>query len=101
MDRAERVTVTLPAELVRSIDRMAKNRSRFVAEAIERELMRRRREALRLSLEHPHPDAAELADAGLHDWAASMSAADADLVDTSSGTAVRWVEGQGWIEEST
>jgi Arc/MetJ-type ribon-helix-helix transcriptional regulator len=99
--KTERVTVTLPAELVGSIDRMVKNRSRFVTEAVERELTRRRHEALRRSLEHPHPDAAELADAGLRDWAASMSAADADLVDASSGTAVRWVEGQGWIEEST
>ena len=38
MPTFERVTVTLPEELVRDIDRREKNRSRFVAEAIRREV---------------------------------------------------------------
>ena len=50
----ERVTVTLPNNLVRDIDRQEKNRSKFVAEA---------------------------------------------LVDGSVGKPVRWVPGEGWVEE--
>ena len=49
----ERVTVTRPSDLVRSIDRLERNRSRFMAEAAERELVRRRREGLMRSLEAP------------------------------------------------
>jgi metal-responsive CopG/Arc/MetJ family transcriptional regulator len=40
----ERITVTLPAEVVRDIDRLEKNRSKFVLEAVRHELKRRRRE---------------------------------------------------------
>jgi Arc/MetJ-type ribon-helix-helix transcriptional regulator len=98
MPATERVTVTLPAELVRSIDRLEKNRSRFIAEAVQHELDRRRREGLRRSLERPHPEAAELADAGLADWAAALPD-DEGLVDMAAGRPVRWVEGEGWIEE--
>jgi len=93
-----RVTVTLPAALVQRIDRLERNRSRFIAEAVERELDRRRREGLRRSLERPHPEAAELAAAGLDEWVASMPE-DQGLVDVTAGQAVRWVEGEGWIEE--
>lgn len=94
----ERVTVTLPTELIQSIDRLEKNRSRFIAEAVEHELDRRRREGLRRSLEHPHPEAADLADAGLDEWAASLPEVDEGLVDQTAGTPVRWVEGEGWVE---
>jgi metal-responsive CopG/Arc/MetJ family transcriptional regulator len=38
MANVERVTTTLPEDLVRDIDRREKNRSRFVAEAVRREL---------------------------------------------------------------
>ena len=100
MSSAERVTVTLPAELVRDIDRFERNRSRFIAEAVEHELVRRRRVALTRSLNNPHPDAAELAEAGVAEWGASLPSGDGDLVDANSGTPVRWVEGQGWSEES-
>lgn len=98
MSTTERVTVTLPAELIESIDRLEKNRSRFIAQAVEHELARRRHEELRRSLEHPHPEAAELADAGLDEWAASLAEGDEGLVDVSAGTPVRWVEGEGWVE---
>ncbi len=99
MGTTERVTVTLPVELVEGIDRLERNRSRFIAEAVEHELARRRREDLRRSLENPHPDAAELADTGLVDWGAGLPDAD-ELVDASGGKPVRWVEGQGGVEES-
>ena len=42
MPNAERVTVTLRADLVAEIDRVERNRSRFIAEAVERDLQRRR-----------------------------------------------------------
>jgi predicted transcriptional regulator len=95
MPTTERVTVTLPSELVENIDRLAKNRSRFIAQAGEHVLARHRHEDLRRSLEHPHPEAAELADAGLDEWAASLPEGGEGLVDMSAGTPVRWVEGEG------
>jgi len=100
MATTERVTVTLPAELIESIDRYERNRSRFIAEAVEHELGRRRREGLLRSLKNPHPEAAELAETGLADWGASLPPDDERLVDVNSGKPVRWLEGQGWVEES-
>jgi len=99
MATTARVTVTLPTELVENIDRLEKNRSRFIAEAVEHELARRRRDGLLRSLEHPHPEAAELGIAGLEDWSASLPEGDEGLLDMSAGTPVRWVEGDGWVEE--
>jgi hypothetical protein len=100
MNTAERVTVTLSAELVREIDRLERNRSRFIAEAVEHELTRRRRDSLLNSLRSPHQETADLADdAGLGDWAADVPD-DEGLVDLAGGIAIRWVEGQGWLKES-
>jgi hypothetical protein len=97
MASAERVTVTLPGDVVREIDRLEKNRSRFVLEAVQHEIERRRREELQRSLENPHPETEELAEAGLDDWASSLPQEDAaDLVDLSAGKPVRWVPGKGW-----
>jgi hypothetical protein len=96
----ERVTVTLPIDLIEGIDRLERNRSRFITEAVERELLRRRREGLLRSLASPHPEAAELAEMGLGDWGASLPTGDEGLVDEAAGKPVRWVEGQGWVEES-
>ncbi|MCC6749044.1 MAG: hypothetical protein IT371_15395 [Deltaproteobacteria bacterium] len=100
MATTERVTVTLPIDLVEGIDRFERNRSRFITEAVEHELVRRRREGLFRSLASPHPEAAALAETGLADWGASLPADDEGLVDESAGRPVRWVEGQGWVEES-
>jgi hypothetical protein len=94
----ERVTVTLPIDLVESIDRVEQNRSRFVADAVRRELARRRRGELLRSLRNPHPETAELAELGLAKWAANLPANDEGLVDMRAGTPVRWVEGQGWVK---
>ncbi len=101
MATTERVTVTLPAELIEGIDRIERNRSRFIAQAVEHELALRRREALLLSLENPHPEAVELGEVGLGEWSASLPAGDEGLVDELGGKPVRWVEGQGWVEESS
>ena len=101
MSTTERVTVTLPIGMVESIDRFERNRSRFIAEAVERELLRRRRDGLLRSLESPHPEAAEMAETGFADWSASLPANDDGLVDFNDGTAVGWVEGPVWVQGST
>jgi Arc/MetJ-type ribon-helix-helix transcriptional regulator len=99
MANVERVTVTLPDDLVRDIDRREKNRSKFVAEAVRHELDRRRRAELRRSLQSPHPESAELAGQGLEEWARGLPAEDAEaIVDRRAGKAVRWVPGKGWLE---
>ncbi len=64
MSSLERVTVTLPDELVRDIDRREKNRSKFIAEAVRSELDRRRRAELHRSLENPHSESLELTEQG-------------------------------------
>jgi len=93
------VTVTLPAALVEDIDRHERNRSRFVADAIRRELSRRRRAGLLRSLARPHPESVALAENGVADWADSLPSGDEDLVEPGAGKPVRWVEGRGWVEE--
>lgn len=100
MAAVERVTVTLPDELVRDIDRREKNRSKFVAEAVRHELDRRRRAELRRSLQNPHPESADLAEQGLEEWSRGLPEEDTEaLVDNSVGKAVRWVPGEGWVED--
>ena len=96
---AARVTVTLPPELVAEIDRRERNRSRFVLDAVRREVDRRRREELRRSLASPHPETSELADAGLDDWGGDRRRDDAGLLDPGASRPIRWVEGRGWVEK--
>jgi hypothetical protein len=93
---SERVTVTMPAELVASIDRIERNRSRFIAEAVRHELKRRQRQELLRSLEEPHPDSSATATLGLTAWAKALPAEDNDLLDPATGVSVRWTPGQGW-----
>jgi hypothetical protein len=96
---AARVTVTLPVELIQDIDRLERNRSAFVLEAVRRELRRRRREQLQRSLGAPHPDTAAMAEAGFEAWASGLPEEDVgDLVDPRAGKAVHWVTGKGWVE---
>jgi len=92
----ERITVTLPADVVEDIDRREPNRSKFIQEAVRRELKRRLREQLRLSLENPHPDSSELAEAGLEDWAKGLPDEDASLIDPKAAKPVKWIPGRGW-----
>jgi Arc/MetJ-type ribon-helix-helix transcriptional regulator len=100
MPAIERVTVTLPNDLVRDIDRLEKNRSKFVAEAVRRELERRRREELRRSLRNPHPESTDLAEQGLDDWSHGLPEEDVDaLVKSGAGKAVRWIPGKGWVKD--
>jgi len=100
MGNVERVTVTLPEDLVRDIDRRERNRSKFVAEAVRRELDRRRREELHRSLQNPHPESAGLAEQGLEEWSHGLPEEDVEaLVGSSAGKAIRWIPGEGWVEE--
>ena len=95
-----RVTVTLPDDLLRDIDRREKNRGKFIAEAVRHELDRRRRDELRRSLQNPHPESADLAEQGLEEWSRGLPVEDAEaLVDSNLGTAVRWIPGEGWVED--
>jgi hypothetical protein len=97
---AARVTITLPPDVVDEIDRREKNRSRFVLEAVRREVQRRRREDLKRSLTNPHPESSELADAGLEEWGTRSRRGDsADLLDPGGGKPVRWVPGKGWVDK--
>ncbi len=98
MPTSERVTITLPADLLKEVDQIERNRSRFIAEAVRHELTLRRRDALLESVRSPHPETTQFVDAGLADWASELPD-DAGLLDPSGGTAVRWVEGEGWIKE--
>src|ERR1039458_5415032 len=99
MASVDRVTVTLPNDLVRDIDRRAKKPSKFDAEAVRNELDRRRRDELRRSLHNPHPESAELAEQGLGEWTRGLPEENADsLVDSNAGKPVRWVSGKGWVE---
>lgn len=99
LHRMTRVTVTLPVELVDEIDRLEKNRSRFVVEGVRRELLRRRREALRRSLRAPHSETPDTSDEGLADWFAGLPPEDAsELVDPGAGRPVTWKPGHGWVE---
>ena len=99
MAGVERVTVTLPNDLVRDIDRREKNRSKFVTEAVRHELDRRRRAELRRSLQNPHPDTTDLAGQGLEEWTRGLPEEDTEaLVDSRAGKPVRWVAGKGWVE---
>jgi hypothetical protein len=93
---AERVTVTMPAELVAGIDRIESNRSRFIAEAVRHELQRRQRLELLRSLEAPHADSAATAALGLADWAEALPEGDSDLLDPSAGEPVHWRPESGW-----
>ena len=99
MANVDRVTVTLANDLVRDIDRLDKNRSKFIAEAVRNELDRRRREELRRSLHNPHPESTELAGQGLEEWTRGLPEEDTEaLVNSNAGTPVRWVSGKGWVE---
>ncbi len=94
----ERVIVTLPTEVVRDIDRLERDRSKFVLEAVRNELERRWREELLPSL-RPDAEAQQVAEAGFGEWAASQFAEEiAELVDLNTGKPVRGVVGEGWVE---
>ncbi len=96
MVNTERVTVTLPSSLLDGIDRFERNRSRFIAQAVEHELEHRRREELLRSVSSPHPGGDDPSGLGTGDWLPDLVEDAAELVDLAGGTPVRWVRGDGW-----
>ena len=92
---SERVTVTLPQEMVREIDGHERNRSRFVRRAVAHELDRLRQERLRQSLDNPHVDSEVVAESGFSEWAEMGSDGDQDLLDAAAGKEVRWDSNRG------
>jgi hypothetical protein len=93
----ERVTITMPSEVVEDIDRRAKNRSRFILDAVRRELDRIRREELRVSLRQPHAESDVVADLGVDDWGANLPEEEVEgLLDPKAGRRVQWRSGVGW-----
>ena len=71
-----------------------------MAEAVRRELERRRRIELQRSLRNPHAESIETAELGMGDWQRELPGVSAEhLVDLRSGKSVRWVPGEGWVEE--
>ena len=98
MGTNERVTVTRSSQLVEEIDLVERNRSRFIAEAVQHEVTRQRREALLRSVQNPHPETEDRIETRPGHWTADLP--EDGLVDLSGGTAVRWVEGRGWVKES-
>lgn len=94
----ERVTVTLPRDLVEDIDRREPNRSSFVREAVRRELERRKSDALRRSVRNPHPESESTAQLGLEAWASGLPEDEEGLLDPDVGTDVEWRPGEGWVE---
>ncbi len=93
---ASRITITLPEDLVERIDRLERNRSRFIADAVERELHRRLRQELRRSLDAPHPESMEVAEQGLAAYRDALPAESTGLVDPAGGFPVVWRDGEGW-----
>lgn len=94
----QRVTVTLPEEIVRDIDRKAKNRSKFVLQAVQNELEHRRKEELLRSLKKPHPESQTIVQLGMEDWANRLHEVDETLLNPSNGRSIRWSPGEGWVE---
>jgi len=93
---AARITITLPEDLVERIDRLERNRSRFIADAVERELHRRLRAELHRSLDAPHPESLEVAEQGLAAYRGALPVEPTDLVDPATGVRVAWRDGEGW-----
>ena len=74
-----------------------RNRSKFILDAVRRELERRRKEDLRISLRNPHEESAAVADLGIDEWGARISkGATHELLDPDGGLDVRWRAGMGW-----
>lgn len=93
---ASRITITLAAELVERIDRATSNRSRFIAEAVEHELHRRLREALRRSLDAPHAEGMQVAELGLAGYRETLLQDVPELLDPAAAVDLTWHEGEGW-----
>jgi hypothetical protein len=94
--QTQRITLTLPSASIARIDRVEHNCSRFITDAVERELARQLRAELRRSLKAPHPEVLELAELRLGAYRKELPPELSDLVAPGAGVAVAWFEGEGW-----
>ena len=93
------VTVPLPDDFVKEIDRREKDRNKFVVEAVCHELDRCRCVEMQRSLQSPHPESTDLAEVGLGEGAWNLPVKDTEaLLGNSAGKPVRWIPGEGWVE---
>jgi hypothetical protein len=97
MTGSTRVTITLPSEILSEIDREEKNRSRFILEAVQREIVRRRKEALATSLDHPHPESQSLEASDLTEWFGTGEGDASRLLDSDAGMDIQWIPDEGWV----
>ena len=72
------------------IDRIKRNRSRFIAEAVRHEPKRRQRQEQLRSLEEPHPDSLTTAELGLENWSQGLPVEDHNLLDPRSAMPLQW-----------
>jgi len=99
MASKDSVTVILPPDLLREIDRRETDRGKFMAEAARNELERRSRPDLFRSLQSPHPESVELAEKGIEEWARGLPEENVEeMVDTKTGKPLSWISGEGWVE---
>jgi hypothetical protein len=102
MSAFERITITLSSDLLNELDRRESNRSKFIADAVRRELAFRRREDLRRSLQNPHPESDNFAEWGLEGWHDGIPHETAgDLLNSRLGQPIRWIPGVGWTNAET
>ena len=71
------IAINLPGDVVCEIDRVEKDHGRFVLDAVRHKLDRRRGEELRRSIENPHCETVETAEAGFDEWARTLPQEDA------------------------
>ena len=94
---AQRITLTLPSEVVTAIDRTTHDRDSFVTDAVRHEIDRRKEAQLRRSLDGPHPETSELAVSPSSNWPAGVPRDEwDDLLTSDLGEEIRWEEGKGW-----
>jgi hypothetical protein len=89
---------------VKGIAYFERNRSRFIAEAVERtvenELAQCRREELLWSLQRPIPRALRARSAGLVDWGASVRPTTRDSSPWRLASPCDGARAKGWVAES-
>lgn len=98
MASSERITVTLPSNLLHGIDARSRNRSSYVQKALRHEFERESQLKLKESLDSPHPATGSFEDSEYQAWFNSIPAEDTDFIDREAGVSVRWVAGSGWEE---
>lgn len=94
---AQRITLTLPSEVVTAIDRTTHDRDSFVTDAVRHEIDRRREDQLQRSLDRPHPETSMANKSVPRDWPTGVPHDEWDELLTSElGQDICWEEEKGW-----